>query len=719
MSALHDHADLLRGLADRLRSRTPVLIQTEAAECGLACLGMIAGHYGHRVDLAAMRRRFAASLKGLTLRDLVGIGGQMKLATRALRLELGDLSHLRLPCILHWNHNHFVVLTRIGQNALTILDPAVGRRVLSFEDVSRAFTGVALEVWPSEGFERRDEREAISLFDLVRRTVGLGPAASQVLAISVLLELVTIAMPIGFQLVIDEVVVAADFDLLTLIALGLALLLFMQVLARFARSWATMLFGGHLVLQWKVSLFDQLMRLPLDFFEKRHVGDVVSRFGSLDTIQKTVTTKAITVLLDGVMSIALLVMMYIYGGWLVAVAIATTVLYTVLRLSTYLPYRSLSEEAIMYEAQENSHFIESVRGMASLKALNLEQRRRAAWINHLVDRVGARLRIEKFDIVFGSIGQTLFGVDRILMIYLGARAILNGNLSVGMLIAFLAYKDQFAARINSFVDTMMELRMLSLHGERIADIALAEPEQGATQKPSLLTATARKGPSSIAVRNLRFRYADNEPDIFKGISFDIRAGECVGISGPSGSGKSTLLKIMAGLISPSDGQVAVDGIPLLSMGLPTFRDRVGCVLQDDRLFAGSIAENICGFEPDMDPAWVQACARMAAIHDEILAMPMGFETLVGDMGSTLSGGQRQRIVMARALYRKPGILLLDEATSALDQENEARINDAIRQLPMTRVIVAHRPSSLAVATRLIRLGPQNAISPRQVAESRP
>ncbi|MBB5704259.1 ATP-binding cassette subfamily B protein RaxB [Ochrobactrum daejeonense] len=717
MTRLQDHADLLRGLADRFRARTPVLIQTEAAECGLACLGMIAGHYGHKVDLAAMRRRSAVSLKGMTLRDLVNVGSDMNLATRALRLELDELRNLRLPCVLHWNHNHFVVLTQVGHYSVTIHDPAIGRRVLPLDQVSQSFTGVALEAWPSEAFEPRNEREAISLLDLVRRTAGIGRAAIQILMISILLEIITIAMPIGFQLVIDEVVVAADFDLLSLIALGLGLLLVMQVLATLARSWATMLFGGHLVLQWKVSLFDQLMRLPLEFFEKRHVGDVVSRFGSLDTIQRTVTTKAITALLDGVMSVALLAMMYIYGGWLVFIAAATVLIYIALRLATYLPYWSMSEEAILFEAQENSHFIESVRGMASLKALNLEQRRRSVWINHLTDRVGARLRIEKFNILFGAAGQTLFGIDRIVMIYLGARAILEGNLSVGMLIAFLSYKDQFASRVNSFIDTAMELRMLSLHGERIADIGLAEPEHGALQKPSSLTLSARNGASSISVRSLRFRYADGEPDIFSNLDFDVRAGECVGIAGPSGAGKSTLLKIMAGLVSPTEGQVAVDGIPLPAMGLHAFRDRVGCVLQDDRLFAGSIAENISGFEPDADPAWLLTCARMAAIDEEILAMPMGFETLVGDMGNSLSGGQRQRIVLARALYRRPGILLLDEATSSLDPDNEARINKAIRQLPMTRVIVAHRPSSLAVAGRLIRLGAPQPVRLRQTGET--
>jgi ATP-binding cassette subfamily B protein RaxB len=691
------------------RGRMPVVIQSEAAECGLACLAMLASHHGQRVDLPAMRRRFATSLKGMSLRDLVGVGGRMGLATRALRLELGDLRKLRLPCILHWDQNHFVVLASLGPRGAVIHDPAIGRRRLPMQEISRRFTGVALEAWPTEGFEKGEERARLSLMAMLRRTAGLGRALRQVLAVSLLLEVATIALPIGFQLVVDEVVVAADYDLLTLIALGMALLVLLQVASRFARSWAAMVFGSSLVLQWKVSLFDQLMRLPLGFFEKRHVGDIVSRFHSLDEVREVLTTRAVLALLDGVMSAALLAMMVAYGGWLALVAVAALLLYVALRLAVWRPFRLLSEEAIIHEAQENSHFMESARGIGSLKALNLEPRRRAVWINYLVERIGAALRLEKFSIGYAAAAQALFGLDRVVMIWLGARAVLGGEMSVGMLIAFLAYKDQFTGRMNSFVDTVLDLRMLSLHGERLADIALAEPEPGsepaALAAPALARGQEEPEGGALALRGIHFRYADNDPEIIAGLDADIPGGACIGIAGPSGCGKSTLLRIMAGLIPPTAGQVLVDGVPMATLGPAAFRRRIGCVLQDDRLFAGSIAENISGFDAGMDEGWVQVVAQMAAVHHDILRMPMGYATRVGDMGSTLSGGQRQRVVLARALYRRPAILLLDEATSHLDEATEARINDAIRQLPMTRVLIAHRPSSLAVAERVIRLGP--------------
>jgi ATP-binding cassette subfamily B protein RaxB len=688
-----------------LRRRTPLVLQTETAECGLACLAMMAGRYGHRVDLAALRRRYSLSLRGTTLHDLVRVASSMQLATRALRAELPHLRRLRLPCILHWDHNHFVVLTRVGARRMVIHDPGVGRRYVPVQEVNKRFTGVVLEAWPTQGFERKTERARVRIWELLRRTDGFAAAATQVLTMSLVLEAIGIAIPIGFQLVLDDVVVSDDRDLLTLIALGLGLVLTARALIDFVRSWAIMVAGSSLTLQWKMSLFRHLLLLPLSFFERRHAGDVASRFMSVDRIQQTLSTASISPVVDGVMAFVLVGIMWLYDPWLAVLAVTMTGIYALTRSLAYRLYRRANEEAVVYAANENSHFLESLRGMASIKALTIGDRRQGIWNNYLVDRVGAELRIGKIDLIFTILSTFLFGLDRIVIIFFGVRAVMGGGLSVGMLVAFLAYKDQFSQRVGKLLDTIVRLGTLTVHGERIADIALAEPEEGEFNHPVALAPTVISHKAALSARAISFRYSDNEPRVIADFDLDVAPGECIAIAGPSGAGKTTLLKILAGLLRPTAGTVLIDDVPLQAIGLEAYRAQIGCVLQDDRLFAGSIAENIAGFSPSPDPELIQQVARFAAIHSEIVHMPMGFETLVGDMGSSLSGGQMQRIVLARALYRGPRILLLDEATSHLDEENERAINEAIRRLPISRVIVAHRRSTLDMADRILPIWP--------------
>ena len=699
------------------RRRTPIVRQSEAAECGLACLAMIAGHHGHRIDLPALRRNYNISLKGMTLHDVVGVASGLHLATRALRVEMSDLKQLHLPCILHWDHGHFVVLTHVGVRTVTINDPGTGRRKVALEEVSRRFTGVALEAWTVEGFERKTERARIRVFDLLRRTQGFARAAIQILAMSLFLELVVIATPIAFQLVLDDVIVADDRSLLVLIALGLGLVLAFRAMIDFVRSWCIMTTGARLTLQWKTSLFTHLLRLPLGFFERRHVGDIASRFSSLDTVRRTLTTGPVSALVDGLMSVALVVMMWLYDPFLAAIAVGVMIIYALMRSLAYRFYRIANEEAIVTAAQESTHFLETLRGMPSVKAMVIGDRRQASWTNYLVDEISAGLRVQKLDLLFGTANTLLFGLDRIVIIFLGARAVMFGSLTVGMFVAFLAYKDQFSQRVAGFLDTIVRISILAVHSERIADIALADPEEALGTSQAVRAphgAAFPQSESALGARAISFRYGGNERPVLTDFDFDVAPGECVAIVGPSGAGKTTLLKVLAGLLRPTSGTVLVNGVPVQAVGLEHYRSQIACVLQNDRLFAGTIADNIAAFSPNFDPERIQDAARLAAIHQEILRMPMGYETLVGDMGSSLSGGQIQRVVVARALYRRPQILLLDEATSHLDEENERSINTAIRSLTIARVIVAHRRSTIEMADRVVPIWPETAAAPATV-----
>lgn len=683
-----------------LRRKLPLILQTEATECALACIAMVAGYHGLRTDLATLRRIFLVSIKGSTLGHLMQIAHSLKLTTRPVKLELEDLPQLRLPCILHWNFNHFVVLKAVERNTVTIHDPAFGLRKLSLDEVSGQFTGVALELWPNPEFKPVSFRQRIRLRDLLGHVTGLFRSLGQILLLAVSLEIFALVSPFFLQWVIDNVVVSGDRDLLTTLALGFGLLMLLQQGIGTLRSWVIMHMSTTLNLQWRANIFSHLLRLPVDYFEKRHLGDVVSRFSSIDVIQKTLTTAFVEGILDGLMTVVTLVMMFIYSPSLAWIAVGAMALYGIVRWLWYRPLRNATEEQIIHAAKQQSHFLETVRGVRSIKLFQRQEERRSTWLSLLVDQINADLRNQKLQIFYRLINGILFGVERILVIWLGARLILDGNFTVGALMAFSAYKDQFDSRVSALIDKLVDLKMLQLQGERLADIVLADAEPGAAP----LALTPRPAPeASIELRGLRYRYADGEPWVLDGIDLRIAPGESVAIVGPSGCGKSTLISAMLGIRTPNEGEVLVGGASVAQVGFEALRGMVGTVLQDDVLFAGSIADNISFFDPRPDFVRIEECAKLAAIHDDIQAMPMAYNTLIGDMGAALSGGQKQRVLLARALYKQPAILFLDEATSHLDISCEKRVNQAIKRLNITRVIVAHRPETIASADRVIVL----------------
>jgi len=693
---------------------TPVVLQTEAAECGLACLAMIVGHHGHRIDLATLRGRHAVSLKGSTLADLMRLAGNLHLSPRPLRVEFEHLQELKLPCVLHWDFSHFVVLTRVAGARVTVHDPAAGRRDLTLKECSKHFTGVALELAPTTDFAARTERQRVRLATLVGRLPGLGGTLAKILVLALVLQLFLILGPFFMQWVVDQAIVAQDRDLIAVLGGGFLLLAVIQAGVTALRGWVLMVLGTTLNLQLVSNLFRHLIRLPMSWFERRHLGDVVSRFESLNAIQRTLTASFLEALVDGVMVLLTLVMMLLYSVKLALIGGAAAALYALLRFALYRPFRQASEEQIVRMAKQQSHFLETVRGMQSIKLFSREVPRTSTWQNLAVDQFNAGIRAQRLGILYQGLNGLLFGIENVVTIWLGALLVLDGSgFSVGMLLAFVSYKTQFVQRIANLVEKALELRMLGLHTERVGDVALSAPEPH--DAGSALERLPADG--AIEVKGLSFRYADNEPPVLDGIDLRIETGESVAIVGPSGCGKTTLVKLLLGLLQPSAGSIELGGVGLSNLGLARYRSVVASVMQDDQLFAGSIAENICFFDPQPDHARIEQCARLASVHDDIQAMPMAYNTLVGDMGTVLSGGQRQRVLLARALYRDPKILVLDEATSHLDVARERQVNAAIRALKLTRIIVAHRPETIASADRTIVLGGGRVANEMRVVEA--
>lgn len=690
-------------LAFRPRRRTPELLQDEAAECGVACLAMIAGHWGLSVDMPAMRRRFSLSVHGVTLAGLIDMAGALRLGSRPLQLTMEELPELTLPCILHWDLDHFVVLERVERAAVTLLDPAVGRRRLPMAEVSRHFTGVALELSPEDGFD--DEVVAASGGEaggwrwrqLVGRVTGLKRSVAQVLALGFALQILGLIAPFHLQWLTDHALATGDRDLILVIGLGFLLLAAIRVALGAVRAWMTTVLSTSLAFQWQGRAFGHLMRLPLAWFEKRHLGDIVSRFGSIETIQNTFTTQFVEGVIDGLLVVITLAVMVLYSGALTAVALVAVVLYGLLRWGVFHGLRAAQAETIRRAALQQTHFLESVRGMQAVRLFDRGEQRRIGWMGLLADEFNGRLRLARWSVSYEAARGLIFGLERVAVIWLAALAVLDTRLTIGMLLAFLAYKDQFSDRVAALIDRLFELRMLRLHGERLADILATPVEESA----AAADADLRDLPASIELRDVAFRYGDGEDEVLAGIDLRIAPGECVAVTGVSGSGKTTLVKVMLGLLTPTRGEMLVGGQPVRRLGLGAYRRIVGTVMQDDLLFAGSIEDNISFFDAAPDAARVIDCARQAALHDDIAALPMGYRTRVGDIGAGLSGGQRQRLMLARAIYKRPRILVLDEATSHLDVAAERRVNAAVEALGATRILVAHRPETIAMAGRVI------------------
>lgn len=680
----------------------PLTLQSEAAECGLACLAMVSGFHGGSAEIAELRRRLAVSLKGINLKDLIGMADRLGLAARPVRLELDELPLLKTPCILHWDLNHFVVLKHASRGGIAIHDPAAGMRQMPMSEVSAHFTGVALELTPVAGFEPAASAPRVKFRSVVGRLVGIRRYLGQLFVLAAAIELFAIMSPLLLQFVVDHALVAADRHLLLTLALGFCLLVVLRTVVTAMRGWMTLVLGASLKVQGGSNLFSHLVRLPTSFFEARHLGDVLSRFESQNAILRAFTTDLVESLLDGVLAVVTAAIMVVFCPPLAVAVAAAALLYALLRWMSYAPLRHASMESIVWAARRDTHLLETLRGIKTIKLFNAQESRRAQWLNLVVETVNRDLGTQKLRLLFRTANLLLMGGLGVIVIWLGALRVLDNLMTVGMLLAFIAYKDQFMDRVSALIDRLVDLTMLRLHGERLADIALTAPESW----PHRSEAAASGPPIALEVRDLSFRYADNEPWVLDGVSFTVEPGETVAIVGPSGRGKTTLLKILASLLQPTRGELLVDGEPLAQFGVARWRSSIGVVMQDDQLFAGSVADNISFFSDSPDALRVEACARAAAVHDDIVAMPMGYGTLIGDMGTALSGGQKQRVLIARALYREPRLLLLDEATSHLDLAAESVVNVAIRQLKLTRILVAHRPETIRIADRVISLDPE-------------
>ena len=699
-------------------TRVRLVRQAESGECGLAALAMVASAHGHRFTLRDLRRQLPSASRGTSFARMIEDAGALGLAAQAVEVAPADLNALRLPAILHWEHRHFVVLQSVGRRGdAVVLDPAVGRRILTPEEIARGFTGYAMELWPKGEPTLVRIPPSLTLRRYIAATPGFGRWVGLLLLLSLGLEMAALTAPLLGQWVVDRVIGQKQLELLNVLALTFAAFFALQAVLGWARGRLAVRFGETLSFEWKRRIFEHLIRLPVRFFAHRHLGDVISRFNATEDIRRTLTSSALEAVLDAVFGLAALAIMLHYSPLLAGIVVLAVCAYAATRWLTWHRMLQASEEGFAFSGKEQAHLVETLRAITPLKLFGAERERSARWSVLAGEVRERRTRVATLTSTLGALSTLIFGLETVAVFYFGASMVIapGGGMTVGMLVAFVAYKAQFTARMSRFIDHASDFRMLSLHFERLADIADETPESVDDEVPAAAAPVPGAAPAHAAdhgsdagaptleLRDVWFRYADTEPWILRGVQLRVDTGEMLAIVGPSGSGKSTLLKVLLGLMPPTRGVVLYQGKPIEASGIAAYRRAVAAVMQDDLLLSGSVAQNICFFEAEPDTARLEEAARKACILNDVLQLPLRFDTEVGDLGSSLSGGQRQRIILARAIYRQPRVLVLDEATSHLDMAAEQIVSRELSAMALTRIVVAHRPATIRDAHRVLRM----------------
>jgi ATP-binding cassette subfamily B protein RaxB len=681
------------------KNELPVVIQSENSECGLACVAMISSYYGNRQGLSSLRERYGTSGRGCDLNDIVSISSDLRLTARPVSLDISSLDELKLPAMLHWGMTHFVVLKKVSSKSVIIHDPALGECKFSIAETSRLFTGIAVEFTPAAGFQIKNEIKRTKITDLFVRSPGFNLAIFQLIVLTLFLQLSVVAGSFYLKLVIDDGILKQDLDFILVIALGFGLVTVTQVLMTYIRATVQMYFSTQLGFQMASNVHGHLMSLPVAYFEKRHIGDLMSRLSSTGEIVNTLTGNLITIALDGIFALITLIVMFYIAPSLTAIALICICIELAIRLIAIPKIQMLQQQKILAGAMTNTNIMESIRAIEVIKFYCRELSRLTMWRNFYADYLNMSVRLSKYQINLDGIKQVLFGFEKILIIGVAAAFVIENRLTIGGLIAFIALKTNFVDAANSFIDKMVQIRLIRLQLERVSDITQTSPEVDSFH----LAALPRGVPRALSLDGLCFNYDAGRQNVFSDIHLKIMPGEKIVIMGASGAGKSTLLKILAGLLKPSSGTISCDGQDIWVHGVRNYRDLCGGVLQTDQLLSGTIKDNITLFDESVDFKLLEDAVRKAKIYELIHSLPMGYNSLIGDMGSIVSAGQGQRILLARAFYKKPSFLFLDEATANLDPETEADVLNSLKQINVTTVIVSHRVSTCAIADKVYQL----------------
>jgi ATP-binding cassette subfamily B protein len=689
----------LRGRLGR-RERVPVLLQSDATECGAACLAMILSYFGRQTPVAACRARCGVGRDGLTARVVADAGRQFGLRVRALSLEPSDLPQVPLPAIAHWQFNHFIVVERWSPDGVDIVDPAFGRRRLTAAEFDLGFTGVLLTLEPGVDFERRASAGPAWLGYLASaaRLPDVAPGLLQIVIASAILQLLGLTLPFLTEMLVDDILPLRDADLLLVVGVGLAIIFAAQVITGYLRAAVLLYLRARLDTRLMLGFFEHVLALPYAFFQQRTTGDLIGRLTSNMVIRETLTSQTMSVALDGLLVVLYLALLLLRDWQLGALALGIGLLQGLVLVVTARPMHRLTQSDLVADAESRGYLVEAIKGISTLKASGTEHRALEHWSGLFFEQLNLSMRRGQLEAVVDTVLATLRTVAPLLLLWFGAHRVIDGALSLGEMLGLNALAVAFLTPLASLVASGRQLQLVKAHLDRLTDVLEAETEQDSQAARTVPPLAGR-----IEVRDVSFRYHPNAPLSLREVSLTVEPGQKVALVGRTGSGKSTLAMLLLGLYRPTAGAILIDGMPLESLEYRSLRSRFGLVLQESFLFRGSIRQNIGFAAPDLPLDRIVEAARLATLDDDVEAMPMGYETLVGEGGAGLSGGQRQRLALARALAQRPSILLLDEATSALDVLTESIVDRHLSDLSCTRIVIAHRLSTIRNADLILVL----------------
>ena len=673
----------------------PFVQQLEWTDCGAASLCMVMAYYGREAKLAEVRDAMGIGRDGVSAKSILDTAERYGLTGRGIKVDLAQVKLVKTGTILHWEFNHFVVFDRIVKDGVRIVDPATGPRDVPMHQFGKAFTGVAIELIPTDRFTKT-KREKGRLTRYVQELMSEKGLFSRIIVVSLALRLIALAMPLLTGMIIDRVVPRADYDLLYVCLATIGGMTAFNLISDVVRM--------HLLLHLRIALdtrmtlgfLDHMVSLPFAFFQRRSTGDLMMRVDSNSTVREIVTSKSMSAVIDGVFVLLYAGVIFYVSPMLGLITIAMSAAEALVFLCARPTYHRLLAADLDKQAKTHSYMVQMLGGMETLKCAGAERLGVEKWSNLYTDELNVKMRRARASAYVDGIRGAVASLGPLLILTIGATSVMTGKMTLGMMLAMNSLATSLFGPLSQLVGSALELQLVKGHMDRIDDVLQTQLEQDrdAVQQPPRLR-------GGVSVRNVSFKYGEQAPLVVQDVSIDIAPGMSVALVGPSGSGKSTLLGLLAGMHKPLKGEIAYDQRNLHEYDLRAVRQQIGIVPQHPFIFGGTVRENVSLTAPGAQLDRIQAACKVAGLHDDIAEMPMAYDTVISDGGGSLSGGQRQRVAIARAVIRNPSLMLLDEATSALDNATEKRVIENLERQRCTRITVAHRLSTVRNADLIV------------------